>query len=134
ELAARNGFNIIFAPFAAAMMFGSLEEAAAKFKGLAAEAGFANSKVKCSYFVALADTEQEQTRARERLLYYLHGVLPALPGDLSKAPPHIAYFADIVQRIKAMEPATLRERSIVTGAPQQCIEQLKKVEAAGIDE
>jgi alkanesulfonate monooxygenase SsuD/methylene tetrahydromethanopterin reductase-like flavin-dependent oxidoreductase (luciferase family) len=134
ELAARNGFNIIFAPFAAAMMFGSLEEAAAKFKRLATEAGFPDSKVKCSYFVALADGEQEQMRARERLLYYLHGVLPALPGDISKAPPHIAYFADIVKKIQTMEPATLRERSIVTGTPQHCLEHLKRVEAAGIDE
>jgi alkanesulfonate monooxygenase SsuD/methylene tetrahydromethanopterin reductase-like flavin-dependent oxidoreductase (luciferase family) len=134
EMAARNGFDIIFAPFAAAMMFGSLEEAAAKFRRLAAEAGFPNSKVKCSYFLALADTEQDELAARERLLYYLHGVLPALPGDLSKAPPHIAYFADIAKRIEAMEPSQLRERSIVTGTPEHCVEHLKRVEAAGVEE
>ena len=134
EMAARSGFNIIFAPFAAAMMFGSLEEAAAKFKRLAAEAGFPDSKVKCSYFLAVADSEEEQYRARERLLHYLHGVVPALPADPSTAPPHIAYFADIVKRIQAMEPGSLRERSIVTGTAEQCVEHLKRVEAAGIDE
>jgi alkanesulfonate monooxygenase SsuD/methylene tetrahydromethanopterin reductase-like flavin-dependent oxidoreductase (luciferase family) len=134
ELAAKNGFNIIFAPFAAAMMFGSLEQAAAKFKRMAADAGYPDSKVKCSYFVALADDEAGQMKARERLLYYLRGVLPALPGDPKTAPPHLAYFVDIVQRIKAMEPSQLRERSIVTGSPEQCIEHLDRVAAAGIDE
>jgi alkanesulfonate monooxygenase SsuD/methylene tetrahydromethanopterin reductase-like flavin-dependent oxidoreductase (luciferase family) len=73
-------------------------------------------------------------RARERLLYYLHGVLPALPEDPSKVPPHIAYFVDIVAKLKAMQPGMLRERSIVTGTTEQCVEHLKKVEAAGIDE
>jgi len=134
EMAARNGFDIIFAPFAAAMMFGSLEEAAAKFRALAADAGHAEAKVKCSYFVCLADSEEEELRARERLLYYLRGVLPALPGDPSKAPPHIAYFADIVKRIQAMEPNQLRERSIITGSAAYCIDHLKKVQAAGLDE
>jgi alkanesulfonate monooxygenase SsuD/methylene tetrahydromethanopterin reductase-like flavin-dependent oxidoreductase (luciferase family) len=134
EMAARNGWDVIFAPFAAAMMFGSLEQAAGTFRRLAAEAGHPEAKVRCSYFVCLADSEEEELRARERLLYYLHGVLPALPGDPSKAPPHIAYFADIVKRIQAMEPQQLRERSIVTGPPEYCIEHLKKVEAAGLDE
>jgi hypothetical protein len=84
--------------------------------------------------VCLADSEEEELRARERLLYYLRGVLPALPGDPSKAPPHIAYFADIVKRIQAMEPNQLRERSIITGSAAYCIDHLKKVQAAGLDE
>jgi hypothetical protein len=57
-----------------------------------------------------------------------------LPADPSTAPPHIAYFADIVKRIQAMEPSSLRERSIVTGTAEQCVGHLKRVEAAGIDE
>jgi alkanesulfonate monooxygenase SsuD/methylene tetrahydromethanopterin reductase-like flavin-dependent oxidoreductase (luciferase family) len=134
QVAAEMGFNVIFAPFAAAMMFGSLAEAADRFRSLAAEAGHPETKVKCSYFVALADNETEQQAARERLLFYLRGIVPAFPADRSTAPPHIAYFADIVDRIMSMDPADLGERSIVTGTPDQVTEQLKRVEAAGIDE
>jgi hypothetical protein len=68
------------------------------------------------------------------LLYYLQAVAPAFPGDPSKAPPHIAYFADIVKRIQAMKPEDLGERSIVTGTREQVIGHLRRVEAAGIEE
>jgi alkanesulfonate monooxygenase SsuD/methylene tetrahydromethanopterin reductase-like flavin-dependent oxidoreductase (luciferase family) len=134
RVAAEMGFNIIFAPFAAAMMFGSLKEAVAQFKAYAREAGHPNVTAMCSYFTALADTPDEQRAARERLLFYLRGISPAFPSDREKAPPHIRYFADIVDRIMAMKPEDLGERSIVTGTRQQVIEQLQRVEESGIEE
>jgi alkanesulfonate monooxygenase SsuD/methylene tetrahydromethanopterin reductase-like flavin-dependent oxidoreductase (luciferase family) len=88
----------------------------------------------CSYFVCLADNAEQERQARERLLMYLRAVSPAFPGDRSKAPPHIAYFADIVDRIHAMEPSDLGERSIVTGTPTRVIDHLHQVEDAGIEE
>lgn len=134
EMAARNGFNAIFAPFAAAMMFGSVEKAVAEFKVIGRQSGHPDLKAMCSYFFAVADSADEEMRHRERLLYYLHGILPAFPGDRSKAPPHIAYFADIVDRLKAMKPQDLGERSFVTGNAEQCVATLRKVEAAGMEE
>ncbi|MBI3327330.1 MAG: LLM class flavin-dependent oxidoreductase [Nitrospinae bacterium] len=134
EMAARCGFHAIFAPFAATMMFGSVQEATAQFKAMAREAGHPDSRAMCSYFFSLADTKAEERRAKERLLYYLHNVLPAFPDDRATAPPHIAYFVDIVERLKAMQPQDMGERSIVTGALEQCITTLKKVEEAGIEE
>ena len=52
EMAARSGFNAIFAPFAATMMFRSLQEAPAQFKALAREAGYPHSKVMSRTFSA----------------------------------------------------------------------------------
>jgi len=132
--AAEMGFNIIFAPFAAAMMFGSLQQAVERFRAYASEAGYPEAKAMCSYFVCLADTPEEERRARERLLLYLQAISPAFPSDRSKAPPHIAYFADIVERIHAMKPDDLGERSIVTGTREHVIDHLRRVEAAGIEE
>lgn len=134
QTAARMGFNIIFAPFAASMMFGSLQQAVERFREYAADAGHPDATAMCSYFTCLADTPEEQLAARERLLFYLRGISPAFPADRSKAPPHIAYFADIVDRIFAMKPEDLGERSIVTGTREQVIDHLKRVEAAGIEE
>lgn len=134
QVAARMGFNIIFAPFAAAMLFGSLQQAADKFRAYAREAGHPDARVMCSYFTALADTAEEQQAAKERLLFYLKGIIPALPADRSRIPPHIAYFADIADRIQGMSWENLGERSIVAGSTEQVIEQLKRVETAGIEE
>ena len=116
------------------MMFGSLQEAVAEFKQLATESGFPDSKAMCSYFFGIADTKEEELKVKERLLTYLQAVTPAFPGDRATAPPHIAYFVDIVERLMAMKPEDLGERSVVSGSPDRCIEVLKKAEDAGIEE
>lgn len=134
RLAAEQGFNIIFAPFAAAMMFGSLAAAVARFKELAAAAGHPDSTAKCSYFTCIADTPEQKRAAQERLLYYLTNFIPAVPQDPEKAPPHIRYFVDIADRVKHMRPEDLGERSIVTGSVDEIIRQFEQVEAAGIEE
>jgi alkanesulfonate monooxygenase SsuD/methylene tetrahydromethanopterin reductase-like flavin-dependent oxidoreductase (luciferase family) len=134
RLAAEQGFNIIFAPFAAAMMFGSLAAAVARFKEIAAAAGHPNSTAKCSYFTCIADTSEQKRAAQERLLNYLTNFIPAVPQDPEKAPPHIRYFVDIANRVKHMQPEDLGERSIVTGSVDDIIRQFEQVEAAGIEE
>lgn len=134
EMAARNGFNIIFAPFAASMMFGSLEAAVSEFKRLSTEAGFPDSKAMCSYFFGIGDTHEEERKVKERLLTYLQAITPAFPGDRSTAPPHIAYFVDIVDKLLSMQADDLGERSVVTGDAERCIEILKKTEEAGVSE
>ena len=134
ELAARLRVNTIFAPFAAAMLFGSVQEAARESQRMARDAGHPDPKVMCSYFCAVAHSAQEAEGARERLLHYLHNVIPVLPGDRSTAPPHIAYFVEIVERLRSMKPSQLGDRSIVTGDAEHCIELLKTCEAGGISE
>ena len=134
RMAAEQGFHIIFAPFAAAMMFGSLAQAVARFKELAAAAGHPDSKAMCSYFTCIADTPDEKRAAQERLLYYLTNFIPAVPQDPEKTPPHIRYFVDIAERVKRMQPQDLGERSIVTGTVEEVIQQFQQVEAAGIEE
>ena len=59
RFAARAGFDIIFAPFAAAMMFGSLQNAVMEFKKESEAAGHVGRKATCSYFVNVTDNEQD---------------------------------------------------------------------------
>src|SRR5690349_869799 len=133
RMAAEQGFNIIFAPFAASMVFGSLANAVAKFKELAAAAGHPDSKAMCSYFTCIADTPEEKRAAQERLLYYLTNFIPAVPQDPASTPPHIRYFVEIADRVKRMQPSDLGERSIVTGTLAEVLEQFEAVAAAGIE-
>jgi alkanesulfonate monooxygenase SsuD/methylene tetrahydromethanopterin reductase-like flavin-dependent oxidoreductase (luciferase family) len=134
RMAAEQGFNIIFAPFAASMVFGSLANAVTKFKELSTAAGYPNSRAMCSYFTCIADTPDEKLAAQERLLYYLTNFVPAVPQDPEKTPPHIRYFIDIADRIKRMKAQDLGERSIVTGTVDEVVHHFQQVEAAGIEE
>jgi alkanesulfonate monooxygenase SsuD/methylene tetrahydromethanopterin reductase-like flavin-dependent oxidoreductase (luciferase family) len=134
RMAAEQGLHIIFAPFAASMVFGSLANAVAKFKELSRAAGFPDSRAMCSYFTCIADTPAQKLAAQERLLYYLTNFIPAVPQDPEKTPPHIRYFVDIAERVKRMQAQDLGERSIVTGTADEVIRQFEQVEAAGIEE
>ncbi|MBI3799150.1 MAG: LLM class flavin-dependent oxidoreductase [Deltaproteobacteria bacterium] len=134
EMAAEQGFHTMFAPFAAAMMFGSVGAAVQTYRELSASHGHHDARAKCSYFVNVVDSKAGELETKERLRRYLHAVLPAFPGDRATAPPHIAYFADIVARLQNMKAEDFGERSVVTGDPETCIATLKKCEAAGIEE
>jgi len=134
EMTARMGFNALFAPFAASMMFGSVQAAVQSYRESALKAGNPRPRAMCSYFNNVVYNKEDELRTKERLVYYLNSFLPAVPQDLAKAPPHIAYFVEIAEKIKSMKPEDMGERSIVTGTPEACIATLKKCEAAGIEE
>lgn len=134
EKAAEMGENIIFAPFAASMVFGSVQNAVAEFKKMSEGHGFKGKKAKCSYFLNVVDSQKEVEETKQRLLKYFNGLVPAFPSDPKTAPPHIRYFVDIVYRLKNMKTSDLSEKSIIVGDAEYCVECLKKVEEAGIDE
>ena len=132
--AAKAGYNVIFAPFAAAMMFGSIQNAVAEFKRESEAAGYSDRKAMCSYFTNVTYNASETLRTKERLLKYFNGILPAFPSDPASTPPHIRYFNDIVQRLQTMTPEDLGDKSIITGDPEHCLEVLKECKQAGISE
>jgi len=136
ELAARNDWNIIYAPFAAAMVYGSLadavriyrEECETKYKRPARRA-------MCSYFVHIADTAQDEAYGREALIRYFHDALiAAFPSDAKTVPPTYKYFVEIVDILKGMKADSLTAKSVLVGSPDKIIDDLKRVEAAGISE
>ncbi len=134
EMAAEHGFHTLYAPFAATMMFGSVQAAVQTYRELASKAGHTKMRSKCSYFTNVVYNQEDMMRTKERLVYYLNCFLPAVPQDRAKAPPHIAYFVEIAEKIRSMKPEEMGERSIVTGDPEACIASLKKCEEAGIEE
>lgn len=132
--AARAGFNVIFAPFAAAMMFGSIQNAVVEFKRESEGAGYTGREAMCSYFTNVTFNEAEALETKERLLKYFSAILPAFPSDPATTPPHISYFVDIANRLKTMKPEDLGDRSLITGDPEHCLSVLKECEEAGIAE
>jgi len=128
ELAARNDWNVIYAPFAAATRI-YRETCEAQFKRPARRA-------MCSYFVHIAKTPAEEQYGKEALVRYFQDALiaafPSASGE--KVPPTYKYFVEIVNILRDMRPETLTDKSILCGGPQHIVDSLKKVEAAGIAE
>lgn len=134
EKAAELGENVIFAPFAANMVFGSLENAITNFNNLSNQAGFTGKKAACSYFINVTESREEAEKTKQRMLKYFSGLVPAFPADPTTAPPHIRYFVDIVEKLKKMTTADLSEQSIIVGDAEYVTEALKRCEAAGLEE
>ncbi|MGO8915058.1 MAG: LLM class flavin-dependent oxidoreductase [Stellaceae bacterium] len=135
ELAARNDWNIIFAPFAAAMVYGSLAHGVAAFREECARHGRAPRRAKCSYFIHIADTKADEDYGRAALLrYFKDALIAAFPSDARTVPPTLKYFLEIVDILKGMKAENLTSKSILTGSPQRIIDDLKSVEASGIAE
>ena len=134
-MAAQRGLNIIFAPFAAAMMFGGLGPAVDQYREACAQAGKSPGRAKCSYFISIADTPEEDERGRQYLLDYFHyAVLRAFPDNPATMPPTMQYFLRINEILRGMTKETLSDKSILIGPPDTIIETLKRVEHDGIDE
>jgi alkanesulfonate monooxygenase SsuD/methylene tetrahydromethanopterin reductase-like flavin-dependent oxidoreductase (luciferase family) len=135
ELAARLECGLIVAPFAAAMSFGGLRQVADLYHETCAKHGTKPGRLMCSYFTHFADNQaQEDAQRARQIRYYKECVIPALPGDPKTAPPSYRYFAEIVDRLHKVQPADLSENAVLLGSPQQIIDTLKKVEAAGFSE
>jgi alkanesulfonate monooxygenase SsuD/methylene tetrahydromethanopterin reductase-like flavin-dependent oxidoreductase (luciferase family) len=135
ELAARNDWNIIFAPFAAAMVYGSLAQGVEAFHQECARFNRPPRRAMCSYFCHIADTKQEEDYGREALIrYFKDALIAAFPSDAKTVPPTLKYFLEIVDVLKSMKAESLTSKSILTGSPQKIIDDLKQVEKAGISE
>ena len=134
EMAAKRGLNIIYAPFAAGMVFGGLDKAVASYREACARAGTKAGRAMCSYFIYIADDTKQEDYGREtQMSYFNHCVLQAFPQKKEDAPPTMQYFLKIVDILKNMKKEDLSDKSILLGSPQKIVDTLKKVEASGID-
>ena len=135
KMAARRGLNVIYAPFAATMVYGGIEQAVEKYRESCVRNGGTPGRAMCSYFIHIAETPEEDDAGRQAMMdYFRHCVLRAFPDDPEKMPPTMHYFLKINEILRNMEKDKLSANSVLIGGPQQIVERLKQVEAAGIEE
>lgn len=135
EMAARKELNIIYAPFAAAMVYGGLAEAVQCYRDACDQQGTTPGRAMCSYFIHIADTPEEEETGRRHLIdYFRHSLLRAFPDDPSKMPPTMHYFMKINEVLRNMKKEDLSDKSILIGPADRIVEKLKEVEAGGIAE
>jgi alkanesulfonate monooxygenase SsuD/methylene tetrahydromethanopterin reductase-like flavin-dependent oxidoreductase (luciferase family) len=135
ELAARNDWNIIFAPFAAAMVYGSLAGAVGAFRDECAKYGRAPRRSSCSYFIHIADDAASDAYGRDTLIsYFKDALISAFPSNPATVPPTLRYFLEIVRVLGDMKAEDLTNRSVLIGTPEKIIDDLRGIEASGISE
>jgi alkanesulfonate monooxygenase SsuD/methylene tetrahydromethanopterin reductase-like flavin-dependent oxidoreductase (luciferase family) len=138
ELAGRYGFPIVFAPFAAQIMYGGLGPAVAAYREFCAKHGKPHSRATCSYFIHIADSKAEEEEGFGYMMSFFKnsGMRPP-EGQQSRTenlPPTMAYYSKIQDWLKNFKREELNDTAYLFGSPQDIIASLKKVEAAGIDE
>jgi alkanesulfonate monooxygenase SsuD/methylene tetrahydromethanopterin reductase-like flavin-dependent oxidoreductase (luciferase family) len=134
QMAARKDWNIIYAPFAAAMVYGSLADAVERYREECAKYDRAPQRTSCSYFIHIAENAAEEAYGRKAMIDYFTAVLPSLPNDPATVPPSLRYFIDMVDRLKKATPEGLNAKSILIGSAASITEDLKRVERSGIGE
>ncbi len=135
ELAAKHGFGLAIAAFAANITLGGVGEAVRFYKEACARHGTRPGRITSSYFIHFADTPEEERAARARQLRYARECGGAVsPGDRKTAPASYSYFLDFKEKMQAAGPEALDDRWILLGRPQRIIETLKRMEALGFDE
>jgi alkanesulfonate monooxygenase SsuD/methylene tetrahydromethanopterin reductase-like flavin-dependent oxidoreductase (luciferase family) len=135
ELGAAHDWHIVYAPFSAAMAYGSLAAGVQAYHDECAKHGRARRRVVCSVYVHVCTRPGDEQYGRERIVsYFRDALLPALPSDPEKIPPHYRYFLKIVEGVKNMRAETFVSSSVSIGPPDKVIEDLKAIEGAGVDE
>ncbi|MGE0737034.1 MAG: LLM class flavin-dependent oxidoreductase [Alphaproteobacteria bacterium] len=134
-MAAKRGLNIIYAPFAAGMLYGGLDKAVDSYREACVKQGQKPGRAMCSYFIYISDDKKGDDYGRQTQMdYFNHCVLRAIPNKIEDAPPTMQYFVKITQILRDMKPEGLTDKSILSGTPAQIVESLKKVEQSGIEE
>ena len=137
QLAARYDWNLLLAPFASSILFGTLAKAVEAYREICAQQKAPVRKVKCSYFIHIGAGAAASQAARERLVDYLSmaGLRKTMSqGGTGPLPPSMQYFKQIGAKLNDPKAEQFDDNSILFGSPQQIIDSLKKVEAAGLDE
>jgi alkanesulfonate monooxygenase SsuD/methylene tetrahydromethanopterin reductase-like flavin-dependent oxidoreductase (luciferase family) len=138
ELAGKYGFHIIFAPFAAQIMYGGLGPAVAEYRKFCTKYGKPHGRAICSYFIHIADNNAEVEEGRDYLIRYFKnsGMRPP-DGQQTRTenlPPTMAYYSKVQDWLRTFKREDLNDSSFLFGSSQEIVASLKKVEAAGIDE
>jgi alkanesulfonate monooxygenase SsuD/methylene tetrahydromethanopterin reductase-like flavin-dependent oxidoreductase (luciferase family) len=135
DLAARHGFGLVIAAFAATITLGGIAEGVGYYKEACARNGKAPGRLVSSYFIHFADTPEQERAARERQIRYGRECGGAVsPGDRNTAPKSYDYYHDFKDRMRNTRPEDLDQRAVLLGSPARIIDTLKTMEGLGFDE
>jgi alkanesulfonate monooxygenase SsuD/methylene tetrahydromethanopterin reductase-like flavin-dependent oxidoreductase (luciferase family) len=135
ELAARLGYGLIVAPFAAAMSYGGLKQVADLYNETCIKHGKKPGRLMCSYFTHFYDNKAQEDAARARQIrYYKECVIPRCPAirrpRRRATPISSTWWRGCTRCSRSSSPRT----RCCSAIRSQITDTLKKVEAAGFSE
>jgi alkanesulfonate monooxygenase SsuD/methylene tetrahydromethanopterin reductase-like flavin-dependent oxidoreductase (luciferase family) len=136
-LAAKYDWNLLLAPFAATILFGSLGGAVTAYREECGKQDKPVRKVKCSYFIHIGGGAKEEDAAQQRMIDYISmaGLRKTMSqGGLQQLPDTLSYFKQIGAVTNDPKKGDFDDKSILFGSPQRIIDTLKHVESIGVDE
>ncbi|MGE0630079.1 MAG: LLM class flavin-dependent oxidoreductase [Hyphomicrobiaceae bacterium] len=136
-LAADFDWNLLLAPFAATILFGSLGNAINAYRSICDEKGKPHRKVKCSYFIHIGEGPAAENDALERMVNYISmaGLRKTMSqGGRGELPAGLEYFKKIGEHLNDPKKEDFDDKSLLFGSPARIVESLKRVEALGVDE
>jgi len=133
ELAGKMGLDIIWAPFAANLTWGSMGNAVKDYRDTCEQNGHKPGKAMCSYFIWIGEGAEEQYGRERQIQYFRRSVKPAIKQG-EKAPKSMLYMNKLNEILEGVQEGDLGEKSILLGSPQKIIDTLKGIEEAGIEE
>jgi alkanesulfonate monooxygenase SsuD/methylene tetrahydromethanopterin reductase-like flavin-dependent oxidoreductase (luciferase family) len=135
DLAARYGFGLVLATFAANITLGGVGSAARYYREACERNNQKPGRMVSSYFIHFADTPEQERAARERQLRYARECTAAVsPGDDKTRPQSYAYFQEFKTQMRNRGTADLDSRTMLLGNSERITETLAEMEALGFDE
>jgi len=139
EIAAKRGWPIVFAPFASAVVFGSLRNAVAAYREACAKHGTKPQRAVCSYFIHIGGKPSDVEYGRHHLFQYFdHSGMrpPASAKNIPppQLPPTMQYYLKVRDWVMDVRNKKLDDGCILLGSPQQIVDSLGRIENAGLDE
>ncbi len=135
EFTARNGYDMGMTAFGAKMNYGGLAQMVDAYREACGRHGTTPGKTMTSFLIHMSCTEAEDRDGRERCLrYFVEDAMISVPSDPDKTPDNLKYFLKFSNFAPRLAPEDLDDSTILLGGPDQIVESLKKIEAAGLDE
>jgi alkanesulfonate monooxygenase SsuD/methylene tetrahydromethanopterin reductase-like flavin-dependent oxidoreductase (luciferase family) len=137
SLAARFDWNLLLAPFASTILFGSLGNAVNAYREICEQQKAPVRKVKSSYFIHIGGSHAQMQEAKARMVNYISmaGLRKKMSqGGSGPLPPTMEYFKKIGEKLNDPSGDQFDDNSILFGSPAQIIDTLKRVEQVGVDE
>ncbi len=133
EMAGRLGMDIIWAPFAANLTWGSMGNAVKEYREACEQNGHKPGRAMCSYFIWIGEGAEEQYGRERQIKYFRRAVKPAIKQG-ETAPASMLYMNKLNEILDGVQEGDLGEKSILLGSPQKIVDTLKGIEEAGIEE
>ena len=135
EYTAREGYHMGMTAFGAKMNFGGLGPMVEAYRAACATHGTKPGRTMTSFLIHMSRNEAEDLDGRERCLrYFVEDAMISVPADPDKTPDNLKYFLKFSNFAPRLAPEDLDDSTILLGGPDQIIDSLKTIEAAGLDE